>query len=175
MEFGLLGPLSVRLSGVEVPLPPGKQRVVLAALLLKASRLVPLDELAEALWGPAPPATARVTMQNYVMRLRKSLGDGRGRIATQPGGYQIAVAAGELDVARCEALLAAARLAARDGSWDTVASETGAALALWRGEPLADVDSEFLAMREAPRLAELRLQALEHTSTRICTWAASPR
>ena len=33
MEFGLLGPLSVRLGGVEVPPPPpGKQRVVLAAL-----------------------------------------------------------------------------------------------------------------------------------------------
>ena len=161
MEFGLLGPLSVRLGGVEVPPPPGKQRVVLAALLLKANRLVPLDELAEALWGPAPPATARVTMQNYVMRLRKALGDGRGRIATQPGGYQITVAAGELDVSQCEALLAAARSAARDGSWDTAASEAGAALALWRGEPLADVDSEFLAMRETPRLAELRLQALE--------------
>ena len=161
MEFGLLGPLSVRLGGVEVPPPPGKQRVVLAALLLKANRLVPLDELAEALWGPAPPATARVTMQNYVMRLRKALGDSRGRIATQPGGYQITVAAGELDVSRCEALLAAARSAARDGSWDTAASEAGAALALWRGEPLADVDSEFLAMRETPRLAELRLQALE--------------
>jgi DNA-binding SARP family transcriptional activator/Tfp pilus assembly protein PilF len=161
MEFGLLGPLSVRVGGVEVPLPPGKQRVVLAALLLKANRLVPLDEFAEALWGPAPPATARVTMQNYVMRLRKSLGDGRGRIATQPGGYQITVAAGELDVSRCEALLAAARSAARDGSWDTAASEAGAALALWRGEPLEGVDSEFLAMREVPRLTELRLQALE--------------
>src|SRR5579875_2855134 len=30
-----------------------------------------------------------------------------------------------------------------------------------RGGPLADVDSELLALRQAPRLAELRLQALE--------------
>ena len=35
------------------------------------------------------------------------------------------------------------------------------ALALWRGEPLADVESDALALREVPRLAELRLQALE--------------
>jgi DNA-binding SARP family transcriptional activator/tetratricopeptide (TPR) repeat protein len=161
VEFGLLGPLSVHLGGVEVSVPPGKQRVVLAALLLKANRLVPLDELAEALWGPAPPATARVTMQNYVKRLRKSLGEGRGRIATQPGGYQVTVAAGELDLFRCEALLAAARSAARAGSWDKAASEAEVALALWRGEPLEGVDSEFLAMREVPRLTELRLQALE--------------
>ena len=39
-----------------------------------------------------------------------------------------------------------------------------AALALWRGEPLADVESEVLASREVPRLAELRLQALETAS-----------
>ena len=71
------------------------------------------------------------------------------------------MAAGELDVARFEALLGAARAAARDSSWDTAAAEARAALALWRGEPLADVDSELLAAREVPRLAELRLQALE--------------
>ena len=100
-------------------MPPGSQRVLLAALLLKANRAVPLDELAEAVWGADPPASARATLQSYVMRLRKSLGDiGPGRITTQPGGYQISVAAGELDVSRREALLGAARAAVREGSWD---------------------------------------------------------
>jgi DNA-binding SARP family transcriptional activator len=161
MEFGLLGPLTVRLGGTEVPVPPGKQRALLAALLLSANRPVRADELIEALWGPSPPASARATMQSYVMRLRKSLGGGHGRIATQPGGYLISVAAGELDVSRFEVLLESARAAARDGSWDQAATQAGAALALWRGEPLADVESELLALRERPRLAELRLQALE--------------
>jgi DNA-binding SARP family transcriptional activator len=123
---------------------------------------VPLDELAEAVWGADPPASARATLQSYVMRLRKSLGDaGPGRIITQPGGYRIGVEPGELDVSRCEALLRAARAAARDGLWDGAAGRARAALALWRGEPLADVESELLALREVPRLAELRLQALE--------------
>jgi Bacterial transcriptional activator domain len=45
------------------------------------------------------------------------------------------------------------------GSWDQAATEARAALALWRGEPLADAGSEILATREGPRLAELRLQA----------------
>src|SRR5215831_7746196 len=162
MEFGLLGPLAVRRGGVEVSVPPGKQRVVLAALLLKAGRVVAVDELAETLWGEGPPATARATIQGYVKRLRKSLGgDGHGRIATRPGGYQISVAAGELDVARCEALLRSAEAAARDGCWDRAADETRTALGLWRGEPLEDVESELLAVREVPRLAELRVQALE--------------
>jgi DNA-binding SARP family transcriptional activator len=158
-DFGLLGPQAVRRGGVKIPVPPGKQRVVLAALLLNANRPVPLDELAEALWGTSPPVSARATMQNYVMRLRKALGG--NRITTQPGGYQISVDPGELDLSRFETLLATARAAARDGSWDASAREAEAALALWRSEPLAGVESEYLAVRELPRLAELRLQALE--------------
>jgi len=162
MEFGLLGPLVVRCGGAEVPVSPGKQRAVLAALLLAAGRVVAVDDLAEALWGPAPPPSARVGVQNYVMRLRKALpGAGQALISTRPGGYLIAAEPGELDVTRFEALVVAARAAARAGSWDQAAEGACAALALWRGEPLADAGSEILAAREGPRLAELRLQALE--------------
>ena len=162
MEFGLLGPLTVRRDGMVVTVPPGRQRILLAALLLKANHPVPLDELAEALWGAGPPASARATIQSYVMRLRKSLaGTGPGRITTQPGGYLISVEPGELDVTRCEALLRTAGAAARDSLWDKAADQARAALALWRGEPLAGVESELLTLREVPRLAELRLRALE--------------
>jgi DNA-binding SARP family transcriptional activator len=51
MEFGLLGPLMVRRGGTVVMLPAGGQRIVLAALLLRAGQQVEVDELAEALWG----------------------------------------------------------------------------------------------------------------------------
>jgi DNA-binding SARP family transcriptional activator/tetratricopeptide (TPR) repeat protein len=162
MEFCLLGPLVVRRDGTVIPVQAGKQRAVLAALLLNANRVVPVEDLAEALWGPRPPPSARVTVQNYVKRLRQALGDTKGtRIGTRPGGYVIGVGAGELDVARFEELLGDARGAARDGSWDTAAGQANAALALWRGGPLADVESEVLTLREIPRLAEMRLQALE--------------
>ena len=162
MEFCLLGPLAVRRGDAVVTVQAGKQRAVLAALLLKANRVVPVEELTETLWGAAPPPSARVSVQNYVVRLRKALGEeGRSRIGTQPRGYLIRVAAGELDVTRFEVLLGSAWQAARDGSWDTAAAQARAALSLWRGEPLADVQSELLALREVPRLAELRLQALE--------------
>ncbi len=161
-DFCLLGPLLVRRGGAVVPVQRGKQRALLAALLLSGGKVVSLDDLAEVLWGPGPPPSARVTIQNYVMRLRKALRDRDGsRISTQSRGYLIRVDPGETDVARFEALLGAAREAARDGSWDDAAAQSRAALLLWRGEPLSDVDSEVLAAREVPRLMELRLDALE--------------
>lgn len=161
-EFGILGPVVVRAAGAVRPVRRGKQRALLAALLLNANHAVSLDEIAEIFWGVAPPPSARVTIQNYVARLRKALAHtGSSRICTQPHGYLIRVAAGELDVARFEVLLSSARVAARDGSWKTAGAEASAALSLWRGEPLADVDSEVLAARDVPRLGELRLQALE--------------
>ena len=161
MQYGLLGPLAVRRDGIAVPVPPGQQRVLLAALLLRAGRPVSADELAFVLWGDAPLASVRLSLQNCVMRLRRSLGAGAAAIVTEPGGYRIDVDAGSVDVARFEAALAAGRAAARAGSWAEAAALLAGGLALWRGEPLAGVASEMLAGRERPRLAELRLQALE--------------
>jgi DNA-binding SARP family transcriptional activator len=58
MEFCLLGPLLVRCDGEAVPVQRGKQRAVLAVLLLNAGRAVSADELAETLWGSSPPPSA---------------------------------------------------------------------------------------------------------------------
>ena len=161
-EFCLLGPLLVRRGGEVVPVTAGKQRVVLAALLLSANRVVSLDELNAALWGLAPPVSARATLQNYVKRLRQALaGTGGSRISTLPQGYMITVAADELDVSRFEGLQGRARKAADEGAWDRAAVQLRRALSLWRGEPLAGVPSKLLFEREAPRLAEMRLQAIE--------------
>jgi DNA-binding SARP family transcriptional activator len=162
MEFGVLGPLLVRRSSLVVPVRRGNQRALLAALLLEANRIVTVYAIAETLWGPAAPPSAGVSIRNYVRRLRMTLGEAdRARISAQPGGYLIRVADDELDLSRFEALLGSARAAARNGSWGQAAAQASAALALWRGEPLADVESGMLALRDGPRLAEMRLQALE--------------
>jgi DNA-binding SARP family transcriptional activator/Tfp pilus assembly protein PilF len=165
MEFGLLGPLLIRRGGRAVPVPRGRQRDVLAALLLADGQVVSVDHLAEVLWGEQPPPSAEMTVRNYVHRLRQALGDaGRARISTHPHGYLLTVGEDELDVRRFEALLRAALAQARDRHWPAAAGQAAHALALWRGEPLADTESDLLAIREKPRLAELRLQAAE-------TWA----
>lgn len=128
-------------------------------MLLRAGQVVSLDELAEILRDPGPLPSARVTIQNYVMRLRRALGDTDGsRISTESRGYVIRVIPGELDVTRFEALVGAAREAARDSSWDTAATNSRAALSPWPGEPLSDVDSEVLAASQG--LRELHRQML---------------
>jgi DNA-binding SARP family transcriptional activator len=161
-EFGLLGPVLVRRDGETVAVPGGKQRALLAVLLLNAGRVVPCGDLVEVLWGCEPPASARASLQNYVKRLRGILRDAdHRRISTHPHGYMINIGHGELDVELFEASLEAGRREAGAGSWGAAAGRLRTALSLWRGEPLADVDSDSLTAREVPRLAELRLQALE--------------
>ncbi len=154
--------MTVRHGGMAIHLPRGKQRAVLAALLLSANQALPLDEIASVLWGADPPPSADVTIRNYVRRLRRGLeSTGPDRLTWVPRGYMISVATSELDVSRFEALTGAAAGAARDGNWERAAAEARAALTLWRGEPLTGVESDELAVREVPRLAELRLQVLQ--------------
>ncbi len=162
MEFCLLGPLLVRRDGVTVPLSSGKQRALLVALLLNANQAVPTEQLAGVLWGPSPPTSARASLHNHVMRLRRTLADAdHSRLAGLNDGYLINVRAGELDLERFEALVSAAREAARKRSWADAAELLRTALTLWRGQPLSGVPSATLMLQEAPRLAEMRLQALE--------------
>jgi DNA-binding SARP family transcriptional activator/Tfp pilus assembly protein PilF len=162
VEFGLLGPLVVRAGGSRVTVSAGKQRVLLAALLLRAGQVVPAAELTRFVWEDRPPGTARVTLQNYVKRLRQALGpSGYERIVTRPAGYLIDVEPGELDVDRFAELQAAGQAAARAGAWGRASARLGEALALWRGQPLADVPSQVLAAAQVPRLAALRLDAVE--------------
>ena len=144
-----------------MPITAGQHRVVLAALLLSPGQVVTFDELTDVLWGCTPPRSARTAVHNYVMRLRRALGETGSRVATQACGYLIQVAATELDVSRFEELLGSARTEAVADRWESAATQAGQALALWRGEPLADVASEVLSQREVPRLAELRMQAIE--------------
>src|ERR1700761_4588849 len=132
VEFGLLGPLGVRAGGARVMVSAGKQRVLLAALLLRANEVVGAGELAQAVWQGQPPETARVTLQNYVKRLRQALGPlGYQRIVTRPAGYLIEVMPGELDVTRFAELQASAARAARVSSWDVVSAKLSEALGLW--------------------------------------------
>jgi DNA-binding SARP family transcriptional activator len=161
-QFGLLGPLLVRRGEAAVPIPAGKQRVLLAALLLSPGRALHADELAGLLWEAGPPPSARGTVHNYVKRLRQALDDAdRTLVTTQTEGYLLRIPPGEVDIARFEMVIAGARQALRAGRCEQAARELRDALSLWRGLPLADVPCDHLVVRHAPRLEEMRWQALE--------------
>jgi DNA-binding SARP family transcriptional activator len=159
VEFVLLGPLEARDDGRRLTLGGPKQRAVLAMLLLDANRPVSRDRLIDRLWAESPPSSAAHTLDDYVSRLRRALGG--GRIERRPAGYLIRVEPGELDLERFEALLEQGRSAAAAGEAVQASAVLGAALDLWRGRALADLENEPFAASESERLEERRLLAFE--------------
>src|SRR5690242_14370197 len=97
MEFRVLGPLEVRVDDRVLDLGSGRQRRILAALLLQPNRVVTLSRLVEVAWDDDPPATARRQMQNRVAALRATLTREGGFIDTHGSGYLLRVGPGELD------------------------------------------------------------------------------
>jgi DNA-binding SARP family transcriptional activator len=160
MEFCVLGPLEARRDGQPVALGGAKQRALLAVLLLHAGEVVSTDRLIDELWGDEPPATAPHTVQVFVSRLRKALGDGGAVLATSPPGYAIRPEPDALDLERFERLVARGRAALTGGDADAASSSLREALGLWRGPPLADFSYEAFAQAAIVRLEELRLSAL---------------
>jgi Transcriptional regulatory protein, C terminal len=113
VNFGLLGPLSVRDGARPVAVSAPRQRVLLATLLLSAGRVASSDALAEMVWDGRPPAGARGALHSAIQRLRTTLDPaGAGLITTRPSGYLMQAGDGEFDV-RQFAVLAA--LAAETG------------------------------------------------------------
>jgi YVTN family beta-propeller protein len=159
LEFRVLGPLEVVEHGQPLALGGPKQRALLAILVLRRGDVVSADRLIDLLWGERPPATAAKTLQGYVSHLRKALGD--GVLLTRSGGYLLAAKPEQVDAEQFEASVVEARDALAVG--DAVRSREllVSALALWRGEPLADLAFERFAGGEVARLEEARLAALE--------------
>jgi DNA-binding SARP family transcriptional activator len=161
MQVGVLGPLRVLIDGTAVPVPAAKQRVVLAALALRARQVVSAGELAEIIWDEALPEDPGAAVRNYVMRLRRVLGPGGARVVSRHRGYLLEASDDEVDALAFAAACRAGGAAVRAGAWPRAAAVLDEAVALWRGGPLCDVPSEVLARDEVPRLERLRVQAAE--------------
>jgi DNA-binding SARP family transcriptional activator len=66
IEFGLLGPIEVRVYGIPLQLGGPRQRSVLAVLLLERNRIVSTDRLIDLVWGGEAPATAGTALQGHI-------------------------------------------------------------------------------------------------------------
>jgi DNA-binding SARP family transcriptional activator/pimeloyl-ACP methyl ester carboxylesterase len=158
MDFRLLGPLEVLDGHAPLQIAAGKQRALLAVLLLHANRTLARERIVDALWGEDVPGSAQKMVQIHVSHLRKALPE--PRLHTRAPGYVLEVGDDELDLTRFERASADARQALSQGDARTARELLGEALALWRGAALAEFSEPF-AKHEGARLEELRLVALE--------------
>src|SRR6476646_4747953 len=131
MEFRVLGPVEVLQDGRQLRLGGPKQRVLLALLLLNANEVVSRDRLIDGLWGERPPPSAAHTLENYVSRLRKALGD--GRIVTRTPGYALRADPAEVDLCRFQLGVEEGVRQLAAGRTQEAADTLAGALGLWRG------------------------------------------
>src|SRR4029450_10551957 len=85
VDFRVLGPLEVADAGALVDVGAGRQRALLALLVLHAREVLSTDRILDELWEGEPPARAPNAVQVYVSGLRKALEPDLGRAAHARG------------------------------------------------------------------------------------------
>ncbi|WP_329064300.1 AfsR/SARP family transcriptional regulator [Amycolatopsis sp. NBC_01480] len=154
----LLGEVSADGDGRFLDLGPARQRCVFAALAVDADRLVPLERLAERVWGAEPPPRARAAVHSYVSRLRQALSGAGVSLTRRTGGHVLETSPTvDVDLRLFRELAARGRGETGDAEAARLLTE---ALALWRGEALAGLTGGW-AETERERLGRERLAA-EH-------------
>lgn len=139
--------------------PSPRDATVLAALVVHQGRTVPVEVLADALWGESVPASWRKVLQGAVLRLRQHLAV--DAITTEPNGYRLTLGRDEVDAWAFEDGVASAESALAGGDGATGDRLLSEALALWVERPYPELADWMPASAEAVRLVELRLLAEE--------------
>ncbi|MFG2129197.1 BTAD domain-containing putative transcriptional regulator [Streptomyces sp. NPDC048751] len=138
----------------QISLGPAKQQCVLAALLIDANRVIPVDALLDRVWHDALPPTGRAVLYSYVARIRRLLPKVPAEaeepaIVRSSGGYMARVYPPHVDVHRFRGLVASARAVSTSDPL-LAAERYRAALGLWHGEPLLGLTGPWVeAVREA--------------------------
>ncbi|MFA1548908.1 BTAD domain-containing putative transcriptional regulator [Actinomadura chokoriensis] len=166
LRFEILGRTAAWRDGRELDLGPGKQRAVLAVLLLTPNRPVSTTSIVRAVWGDEPPDNGANVVQKYVAGLRRALEPDRsprapGRLLTLTGaGYALNVPDGGLDAEVFQDRVRAAQAVLAGGDGAHAEAMLREALAMWRGQALAGLNGSFFdAARD--RLEETRAAGLE--------------
>ncbi|MFC7446884.1 BTAD domain-containing putative transcriptional regulator [Rhodococcus daqingensis] len=164
MQVGILGPLEVRADGASIPLGGVRLRTLLIRLALAPDRPVSVEALSDAVWHSRSdaevPRNGLHALHALISRLRGALPDG-ATVRSVEGGYRLGLAPEAVDAVRFEQLARSGRAELDAGRPDVAAARLGEALALWRGEALADVADAPFAAATIARLDEMRLTAIE--------------
>jgi DNA-binding SARP family transcriptional activator len=160
--FTVLGPVGATVHGDPVRVDRPRRRAVLAYLLLHADRVVPVDQLIEAMWGATPPSTAKAQIQSEIWALRRIFQSAARTepIATRPGGYVLEVETGQLDLAAYTEQVAQARADGDRFHPQRARKHMREALSLWKGPVLSGVAADFVEAARS-RLEERRLTDVE--------------
>jgi DNA-binding SARP family transcriptional activator len=175
VRLAILGPLLVvDDAGREISVAAARQRTLLAALLVRANRMLSVDELAELVWDGAPPAGAARTVRSYLARLRRAVGPTVAeRIVTHDPGCCCRVAEHELDTLEFEALCRQADRTLRAEDWHRAAATATTALTLWRGPLLPDVTSQTCGNRSGGGSSSCAYKPWRTGPTRDCAWVST--
>ena len=155
-QIRLLGSVQVEREGQLVHLGGRRARTLITLLSLEGGRTVSIDRLTRGMWDDQPPERIRGSLQTYVSRLRRALGE--GAVTTEPTGYALRIPRRCVDVLRFRD---AAINAQRASSTEEEQHWLDLALAEWSGEPFGEELSSWLDRSERPRLIEQHLQVLE--------------
>jgi len=151
--LGILGTTALLLDGrPDDTWGKPRERAVLAALVIHAGQVVPVDKLLRWAWPKDKPAPQNpgATFNTYATRIRRAL----ERLPSPPilragqGGYRLEMDPARIDFHRFRHLVAEARKHVAEDP-GRVVDMVEEAVWLWRGLPLADLTSELaLAWRE---------------------------
>src|SRR6478735_2778472 len=109
MRVGLLGTLEVLDDGGgETTIAGAKLRSLLAILALHVGRVVPAEQLVDALWGDDPPDSVRNGLQGLASKLRRALGSAE-LVVMRGEGYVLDLPPDAIDVGQFEQRAAAGR------------------------------------------------------------------
>jgi len=166
LRVSVLGPLRAWYGDRELSLGPARQRSLFAVLVADANRLVSRDEIIEAVWGAAAPATAPGSVYTYISGLRRVLASGPDRrpaadvLTSGPTGYALRIAPGHLDSDRFAELCTRAEGQQAAGDPAAAAATLDEALRLWHGDAYAGIFGDRIEL-ERTRLTERALAAVE--------------
>jgi predicted ATPase/DNA-binding SARP family transcriptional activator len=162
MRYHVLGRVAVGTDGGGLALPKGrKQRLLLAALLLRAPRTASVDRLCDILWGESQPEDPAASLRTQISRCRaflREVGADPETLCREPYGYRMAVEPADVDAGQLELLLRRAADLPPDRERASLLEE---ALALWRGDPFEEFADHATFLGEVTRLRELRCGARE--------------
>ncbi|MEV0184729.1 AfsR/SARP family transcriptional regulator [Streptomyces sp. NPDC050625] len=164
--FRVLGPCEVESASGPVDLGPPQRRALLLCLLLEDERPMSVGRLVELLWGDRPPASAAASIHAHVCRLRAALTgpgvSGEPTVLLSTGrGYALRVPPQHRDTALFEQFLEQAHCLTQLGRPTAARTAVDRALALWRGEPFAELRGHPVAQQVTCCLDELRRTALD--------------